>query len=93
MTGIQRFHLGLIVMFRLVRATSRGEVMGVYPFTNQICSDITICAIDSSNTKAKIGRDPKTCTVQLGTKAVAVSREHADLNWNSVCIWIQIWID
>ncbi|KAF8360248.1 nbs-1 [Pristionchus pacificus] len=55
-------------MFRLVRATSR---------------DITICAIDSSNTKAKIGRDPKTCTVQLGTKAVAVSREHADLNWNS----------
>lgn len=29
MTSIQRFFLGLIVMFRLVRANARGEGMGV----------------------------------------------------------------
>ncbi|GMS84630.1 hypothetical protein PENTCL1PPCAC_6805, partial [Pristionchus entomophagus] len=56
------------VMFRLVREASR---------------DIVLCTVDSSTTKAKIGRDPKTCTVKLGTKAVAVSREHADLLWTA----------
>ncbi|GMR36957.1 hypothetical protein PMAYCL1PPCAC_07152 [Pristionchus mayeri] len=55
-------------MFRLVKEASR---------------DIALCVLDSSHTNAKIGRDPKTCTVQLGTKAVAVSREHADLQWSS----------
>ncbi|GMT15103.1 hypothetical protein PFISCL1PPCAC_6400, partial [Pristionchus fissidentatus] len=54
-------------MFQLVRESAR---------------DVPLCVLDSTTRKAKIGRDPKTCTVQLGTKAVAVSREHADLLWS-----------